>query len=120
SPPPRDRMNDTVPWIPAEPRTRSDRIDETAGDRRGRDPTANLSGPATAGPARKATSPAATGSWLPAGRVPRLGPGALAGPQRISLVALREPVGVLALQLQHALGVVEERLTAAVKEGLLT
>src|SRR6266498_2971436 len=56
---------------------------------------------------------------LPAGRLPRLDPGALAGPQRVGLGPLREPAGVLLLQLQHAVGVIEERLARAVEERLL-
>jgi hypothetical protein len=55
----------------------------------------------------------------PARWLPRLDPGALARPQRVGLGPLREPAGVLALQLQHALGVVEQRLTRTVEERLL-
>src|SRR5919107_6403538 len=61
---------------------------------------------------RRGRSP--TGSLLSC-----LGPGAPAGPQGVSLGPLWEPVGVLPLQLEHALGVVEERLTRAVEERLL-
>jgi hypothetical protein len=55
----------------------------------------------------------------PAGRLSRLAPGALAGPQHVDSRPLREPVGILPLQLEHPLGVVEERLTRAVEERLL-
>src|SRR4030095_4289091 len=55
--------------------------------------------------------------WL--GRVARLGARALAGPQRIGLGSLREAIGVLPLQLEHALGVVEQRLARTMEERLL-
>src|SRR6266542_416809 len=45
--------------------------------------------------------------------------GASAGPERVGLGLLWEPDGVLALQLQHALGVVQQRLARAVEERLL-
>src|SRR5215211_8201513 len=60
------------------------------------------------------------GDRLPTGGLPRLGPGALAGPQPVGLGPLREPVGIFTLQLEHALGMVEERLARAVEERLLT
>src|SRR5919204_4320761 len=78
-------------------------------------------GPPT-GPAVRLNRPG-PGTWkrgrLPAGRLPRLDPGAPTGPQGVGLGPLREPVGVLALQLEHALGVVEQRLARAVEERLL-
>ena len=52
-------------------------------------------------------------------RLSRLGTRALAGPQRIGLGSLREAVGVLPLQLEHALGVVEQRLARSMEERLL-
>ena len=56
---------------------------------------------------------------LPTGRLSRLGPRALAGPQRVGLGPFREPVGVFPLHLEHAVGVVEKRLARAVEERLL-
>src|SRR5215211_1747878 len=60
------------------------------------------------------------GDRLPTGGLPRLGPGALVSPQPVGLGPLREPVGIFTLQLEHALGMVEERLARAVEERLLT
>src|SRR5215218_2665712 len=60
------------------------------------------------------------GGRLPTGGLTRLGPGALAGSQRVGLGPFREPVGVFPLQLEHALGVVEQRLARAAEERLLT
>ena len=53
------------------------------------------------------------------GRLSRLGTRALASPQRVGLGSLREAVGVLPLQLEHALGVVEQRLARTMEERLL-
>jgi tetratricopeptide (TPR) repeat protein len=70
-------------------------------------------------PAGRWCDATAGGGLLPVGWLPRLGPSAPTGPQGVGLGPLRKPVGVLALQLEHALSMVEERLAAAVEEGLL-